>query len=852
MAESLLFSVAESLVGKLASTAVQKASEVLCVYDDVQGLKETVSFIKAVLLDAEQKPQKSNELRAWLRQIKRVFSDAEDIIDDFECETLRKHVVNTYGSYTRKVRRFFSTSNPLVYRFRMAHHIKDIKKRLDKVAADRDKFGLQIKDIDTRVVHRREMTHSHVVASDVIGREHDKEKIIELLLQDGTEARSLSIIPIVGIGGLGKTTLAKLVFNDKIVDESFPLKMWVCVSDDFELEDMLRKILKSAKDSSTPSSTLTRQESFKNCEMEQLQHLLTSKLAGKKFLLVLDDVWNEDRVKWLKLKDLLQGGAEGSKVLVTTRSQSIANMMGTNSSYGLQGLSEDDSLSLFVKWAFKEGEETKYPELLEIAKEIVEKCGGLPLAVRTLGSSLFLKVDKEEWVSVRDNEIWNLPSKEGDILPALKLSYDQLPSYLKPCFACFSLCPKDYFFTDYEVTGLWESLGFLPSPNKNKTLADVGIQILRELQSRSFLQDFIDHGTFVQFKLHDLVHDLTMYVAKDEFHRLNSCSQKISENARHLFFTKNDLLGQTSIPSGLRTIILPAGANNEAFLNTLVSRCKYLRFLNLSGSEYESLPCSIGKLKHLRFLSLDSNEKLKRLPTSVCKLQNLQALYFGGCTKLKTLPRGIGNLISLRELSVSTKQSVFPDKEVAKLTSLEILTLSYCDNMESLFQGVQLPTLRWLTIDSCGSLKSLPFHATPNLESLVIGGCSKLEMSKCLDNQIIELRLKYPHLCDLPQLVTLPPWIQRYANTLHSLNIEGCDNIKELPEWLPTLVCLKTLIILYCPKLLSLPDDMLVSTNLEYLRIEYCPELCRRYQPEVGENWPKISHIKRIYIGEPE
>jgi hypothetical protein len=145
-------------------------------------------------------------------------------------------------------------------------------------------------------------------------------------------------------------------------------------------------------------------------------------------LLVLDDVWNDDRAKWIELKDLIKVGTRGSKIMVTTRNNSIASMMGNVPSYVLQGLSLKDCLSLFVKWAFKEGEEEKYPNLVEIGKEIVKKCQGVPLAVRTLGSSLFSKFDLNTWVFVRDSELWNLKQQKDDILPALKLSYDQMPS----------------------------------------------------------------------------------------------------------------------------------------------------------------------------------------------------------------------------------------------------------------------------------------------------------------------------------------------------------------------------------------------------------------------------------------
>jgi hypothetical protein len=227
--------------------------------------------------------------------------------------------------------------------------------------------------------------------------------------------------------------------------------MWVCISDDFDIRKIIIKIINSATasfftSSSTPSSSLPHQENINNLDIVQLVSHLKQKLSGQKFLVVLDDVWNDDRTKWLELKDLIKVGAPGSKIIVTTRSNSIALMMGDVPSCVLKGLSPEDCLSLFVKWAFKEGEENKYPNLVEIGKEIVKKCQGVPLAVRTLGSSLFSNFDTSKWITVKDSEMWNLEQKKDDILPALKLSYDQMPSYLRQCFAYFSLYPKDHVF----------------------------------------------------------------------------------------------------------------------------------------------------------------------------------------------------------------------------------------------------------------------------------------------------------------------------------------------------------------------------------------------------------------------
>jgi hypothetical protein len=190
------------------------------------------------------------------------------------------------------------------------------------------------------------------------------------------------------------------------------------VSHDFNIRKTIIKIINSTSaTTSTPILALAHQD------IEQLVGRLRHKLSGQFFLLVLDDIWNDNRSKWIELKDLIKFGAAGSKVLVTTRSNSIASMMGNVPMYTLKGLSLDNCLSLFVKLAFKEGEEKKYPYLLEIGKDIVKKCRGIPLAVRTLGSSLYSKFDLDKWEFVRDSEIWNLRQNKDDILPVLKLRY---------------------------------------------------------------------------------------------------------------------------------------------------------------------------------------------------------------------------------------------------------------------------------------------------------------------------------------------------------------------------------------------------------------------------------------------
>jgi len=491
---------------------------------------------------------------------------------------------------------------------------------------------------------------------------------------------------------------------------------------------------------SAPTDTFSHHENITNLDIVQLVSRMIQKLFGQKFLLVLDDIWSDDRAKWLELKDLINVGAPGSKIIVTTRSSSIASMMGNVPSYVFEGLSTKDCLSLFVKWAFKEGEEEKYPNLLEIGKEIVKKCQGVPLAVRTLGSSLFSNFDLSKWEFVMDSEIWNLEQRKDDILPALKLSYDQMPFYLRQCVAYFSLYPKDYIFNSYEMYFLWVSLGLVTSLNGSERLMNVARKYIDELHSRSFLQDFNDFGFCCEFKVHDLIHDLALYVGGENFVMIDSHIQNIPQQVRHMSVVENDSVNYALFPKSksVRTLLFPidgVGLESESVLDKWISRYKYLRFLDLSHSSIKSLPNSISKLEHLRFLDLSGNAKIKRLPNSICKLLSLQNLSLIGCTELEKLPKGLEKLIRLRSLLVTTKQSFLLHDEFASLNHLQTLCFYDCENLNFLFKQ-QLPSIEELHFGSCRSPECLPLYIFPKLQTLSISDCQMLNLSLNNENPI--------------------------------------------------------------------------------------------------------------------
>jgi hypothetical protein len=382
MADQLLFGTAERIIDTLISLVSKEIGLLGGVEGELKSLMNTVSTIQAVLLDAEKQAAGDHAVKDWLGKLKDVIYDAEDLLDAVSIEALRRKIM-THDKKAKKVRVFFSKSNQLAYRHKTAHEIKAMRKRLDAINADRERFRLEKRDEEPQVgnrLHASRETYSFVPAESVIGREDDKKEVIRRLMDFKVED-NVSILPIVAMGGLGKTTLAQLIFNDEQIQNHFELKMWVCVSDPFHVKDIVKKILESAKNMEQPT-----------VQMNILVNNLRKEIDGKKYFLVLDDVWNEDLIKWSNLTNVLLGGAIGSRILVTTRTERVARICGTVDSYSLMGLNEHDSWSLFMQMAFEKGQEPEEnSKIAAIGRDILQKCKGVPLAITTIGSLLSFK-----------------------------------------------------------------------------------------------------------------------------------------------------------------------------------------------------------------------------------------------------------------------------------------------------------------------------------------------------------------------------------------------------------------------------------------------------------------------------
>eukprot|EP00257_Ricinus_communis_P027202 XP_025014616.1 putative disease resistance protein RGA3 [Ricinus communis] len=853
MAESILFDIAGEIILQLGSRAIQEIGLWWGVNDEIEKLKGTVSRIQAVLLDAEEKQAWNNQVKDWLGKLKEVVFEADDLLDDFSTEALRRQVMDG-NRMTKEVRVFFSRSNQFAYGLKMAHKIKDLRERLDGIYADKDNLSLEegLVEKDAMSTRLRDQTNSSIPEV-VVGRDGDREAIIPLILGSSYDD-NVSVISIVGIGGLGKTTLAQVIFNDERVRGHFELKLWVCVSDPFDVKVIVKKILESATDSKI------------------------------EFLLVLDDVWNEDRENWDSLKRLLVSGASGSKIIVTTRSQKVAAIASTLSTHVLEGLSHSESWSLLVQIVFRE-KEPKNKRVIEIGNEIVKKCVGVPLAIRTIGSLLSFKNPETEWLPFMENELSKVTQTQNDILPTLRLSYDYLPSHLKHCFAYCRLFPKDYEIDVKTLIHLWIGQGFVKSSNSSQCPEEIALEYFMELAWRSFFQELRGDalGNVKSCKMHDLMNDLANLVAGTESNIISSKVNNIDEKTRYVSY-EFDLDSSWQVPTyllnakGLRTFLLPSqvsssndsGRWEKSINKAIFSNFRRLRVFELHNLGIENLSPSIKKSKHLRYLDVSKNSGIKTLPNSITRLPNLQVLKLSGCKELKELPKEIRKLINLRHLDIEGCWSLnHMPSGIGKLTSLQTLTwfvvakdCSASKHIGSLKELSRLNSLRGgIEIRNLGYMKTVPpeveaeiLKEKQHLQSLILSWNEDVNdntvYSSYEENIERSSQSLYDNNRDAGSDERLLQSLQPHSN-LQELKVYEYGGVR-FSGWLSSLKNLVQLWIVNCKKCQSLPSlDQIPSLRelwiSELYDLEYIDSEENNDLSEGGESM-YFSSLKKLWI----
>ncbi|KAL5718981.1 hypothetical protein ACHQM5_011825 [Ranunculus cassubicifolius] len=711
MAEMVLSVVLSPLLGvifdKLSSPIVKQFSLTCGVIEEIEKLSSALSAIRAVLQDAEKMQISEADILDWLRKLKDVAYEADDIIDECATEAL---IVPDSGESIQVCNSFLGCIElkHLKLRRKIVKRIRNVTAKFDSIAVERNNFHFRERVPESAVGEFTLQRETGFVVSEpvVYGRDEDKEKLVDLLLSNSDSENNLQVYPIVGIGGLGKTTLAQVIYNEERIAETFNTRIWVCVSEDFSVIRLTKMIVASL--------------SKEKCELENLASLQTclkELLSEKKFLLVLDDVWCENPDLWENFRCSLNCGANGSSIIITTRLSTVATIMGTHIRYELKPLTDEYCWALFKARAF--GMESENVNLEAIGKQIVEKCRGVPLVAKALGGTLRFVRDEIMWKSVRDNEIWKLEQGNDGILPSLRLSYYHLPSYMRQCFLYCSIYPKDHEIKIEELIQLWMANEFLQSDGRME-LEDVGNHIFNQLVLRSFLQDVKkDDNGKLTCKMHDLIHDLACSAAGTECYSfvLGNNIDTIPKAVRHLlideFHCPTNFIQHLSKSHPLLHTILFHHLSDpeiEIAFKTLISPRVF------RATYVSNLHRSIGKLKHLRYLDLTWCLSDK-LPKSICSLRNLQTLKLCQNYNLQKLPKSIHKLINLRHLDLRYCDRFQSLDGIGKLTNLRHLNLNSCDWLIQLPDGIgELINLRQLVLP-----KNLPIW------SVRVGKLSSLE-----------------------------------------------------------------------------------------------------------------------------
>ncbi|KAL4567541.1 hypothetical protein LXL04_023128 [Taraxacum kok-saghyz] len=804
MAERVLSAFLTAAFEKLASEALKRIARSKGIDLELKKLKRSLNQVQDLLNDAYQKEITNKVVKRWLNSLQQLAYDIDDVLDDLATEALHQELTQDSEATTSLVRKLIPTCcTNFSLSTKMQSKLDNLTINLQELVEEKDNLGLRVKSESLKPMNNRRLQTSLIDASSIVGREGDKDILLRKLLGDEPCDKNYSIVPIFGMGGLGKTTLARLLYDEMQGKEHFELMAWVCVSDEFDIFNISRTIFQTIDGGN---------QEFKDLNL--LQVALKEKITKKRFMIVLDDVWSESYTDWEILERPFLAGAPGSKVIITTRKMSLLTQLGYDQPYNLSVLSHDNALSLFCQHALGESNFDSHPTLKPHAEGIVGKCDGLPLALVALGRLLRTKIDEEEWKEVLNSEIWNLGNRDA-IIPALRLSYHDLSASLKLLFAYCSLFPKDYVFEKEELILLWMAEGFLQQSSTNKSMERLGLEYFEELSLRSFFQQAPNDKSL--FVMHDLMNDLATSVAGEFFSRLdieiknNHKKDEALEKYRHISFVCekyldfqrfNTIKGATN----LRTFLAVSFeltyswqrfyVSNKALVE-LLHELPLLRVLSLSQLNISEVPEFIGNLKHLRYLNL-SRTDITHLPDNICNLCNLQTLIVFGCPSLKKLPNGFSKLRKLRHFDfVDTPLLKKMPLGIGELKSLRTLSKIIIEG-ENGFSITDLKDLK--DLQGKISIKGLEKVKSP----------TQAQEANISQKRLHELEVEWSDFFDASQKEKFE---EEVLNTLQPSN----DHLKKLkivsyggiefPNWVgdPSFLRLAQVSIIGCKKCTSLP-----------------------------------------------
>uniref|UniRef100_M8C6R9 Disease resistance protein RGA2 n=1 Tax=Aegilops tauschii TaxID=37682 RepID=M8C6R9_AEGTA len=901
MAESLLLPVVRGVAGKAADTLVQTVTRMCGLDDDRQSLERHLLAIECKLANAEERSQTNVYLKSWMEKLKAITYDTDDVIDDFQYEALRRNA-QIGNSTPRTILDYVTHHSPLLFRFAMSGKLKSVLEKINNLVEEMNKFGLENSVHREEPQYRWRQTHSRLDEFTKISeRDHDKDGVVKLLL-DQRDQRKVQVLPIFGMGGLGKTALAKM------------LKIWHCVSDNVDIISLLKFIIQLAindlPEKEKGKELATIGSWYLSGSIELLQKKLEEVMGRKRFLLVLDDVWNEEKRMWDdELKPLLCSvGGPGSVIVVTCRSKKVASIMCTVKPHELAFLSEEDSWELFWNKAFNNDVEEQV-ELVTIGRRIVNKCGGLPLALKTMGGLLSSKQLVPEWKAIEETNIGDNIGGKHEVMPILKLSYKHLSSEMKQCFAFCALFPKDYEMQKDMLIQLRIANGFIQEEG-TMDLTQKGEFIFHELVWRSFLQDMkvivksmffydtTEHETIVKVEkiigFFDSKSSLRTLLAPSSIHQdlkrlyVGRWLERMPRNIGQLnnLRTLTTFVVDTTDGCGIEELKDLQHLHNRLELHNLrdIKSVKHAKEANLQQKQYLSeLLFSWGLTIYGEPENEGCNEEemFQYLEPHI-KIQILELYGYGG-VEVPQWMRDPQMFQCLRKLTIFNLTRCKNLPVVWLSPTLEYLSLKIIDKLKTLCDNPYIevgghntplkifPNLKkmilkgllslegWIENNAGVAIDSLVTF--PVLEELEIEDCPKLssfplspvlKVLKINEFDIVGLRSRREGKDETPQidspcLVALPSNLGDLTK-LWELLVHDCKSLKALPDGMDRLTSLRSLTIMNSPAIEQLPNGLLERLpTLDYLFIWGCPELELRCR-EGGEYFHHLLPIPHKYI----
>jgi Leucine-rich repeat (LRR) protein len=745
-----------------------------------------------------------------LSKLKDAVYDAEDLLDEFKWYE-KKVSLEGNAISVESVIDFFQSVTPGSF-----NKVTDIQKKLNHLSRQLEKMGL-LQAVPRFDKAFRPETTSFLTEAKVFGRDEEKKKLIRLLgiptnnstdpsvcnrkrkrsgavsnqicaTFDSNEATP--VLPIVGIGGVGKTTLAQDICNHSKVKHHFHLIIWICVSDDFDVKRLTKEAIEQSCG-----------EVPKNDNLNFLQGALANSLNTRRFLIVLDDMWDENELEWKRFYAPFRTVLQGSMMLVTTRSPKVADVVRTMDPFPLEGLDKDVSWEYFKLCVFGSNSSNNHPELEQIGEKILPKLKGSPLAAKTIGRLLGRNLDLAHWYRVLMSQLWELRQEDTDILPALRLSYMYLPSYLKRCFSFCAVYPKDYNFRKKDLVEIWVAEGLVEHHH-------TGDQYFDELAQLSFFQKY--PRSQEKYVIHDLMHDMAQLVSKDKCFIVKDTKDipKIPQNVRRLLMLKggdvqcSDLLKHDMTQhKKLRTLLCYLSLNSKTGNTVMEKWCTELlcmRVMVCSSISKWGLPGSISNMKLLRYLKILDSCLCKSLPSSFCCLYNIQ-IFYAIKWEIHDIPSGFVKLINLQKFESKKYQFHHVhslDIREGATDKEQIRQFKFRDYIGECtprgFHAQNLANITSLVLRSCPNVRSIPFSMNSDSEQIHSYNSNDSTFSSLTD-----------------------------------VEIERCHNLSSLEQFLQPayyVPFIKKIGISYCPSLESVPTDRFGDFRLlEFLYVSNCP-----------------------------